>query len=161
MPIASIMDPGSDGFATVMEPPDRQGHGATPRGGREADRQPHGATRSPGSWSHFVRLAGVAEHDDREPRHGPMSLGELKVIDVKEVLRRRTAGQSARQMPRDGVVIGRTATRYIEAVTAIGLGPSAELTDEADCPPPGPTTVSSNSLRSSGRTPATATMAAA
>ena len=29
MPIANLMEPGSDGFATVMEPPDRQGHGAT------------------------------------------------------------------------------------------------------------------------------------
>ena len=28
MPIASLMEPGSDGFATVMEPPHRQGHGA-------------------------------------------------------------------------------------------------------------------------------------
>jgi hypothetical protein len=33
MPIASLMEPGFDGIATVMEPPDRQGHGATCRVG--------------------------------------------------------------------------------------------------------------------------------
>jgi transposase len=60
-----------------------------------------------------------------------MSFRELTMIDVKEVLRRWTAGQSARQMSREGVVSRRTATRYIEAATAIGLGPSTELTDEA------------------------------
>jgi transposase len=59
-----------------------------------------------------------------------MSFRELTMIDVREVLRRWTAGQSARQMARDGVVSRGTATRYIEAAKAIGLGPSAELTDE-------------------------------
>jgi hypothetical protein len=46
------MEPGSDGFATVMEPPDRQGHGATLQVGlmwiatvmEPPDRQDHGAT---------------------------------------------------------------------------------------------------------------------
>ena len=33
LPIASLMEPGFDGIATVMEPPDRQGHGATCRMG--------------------------------------------------------------------------------------------------------------------------------
>lgn len=33
-----------------------------------------------------------------------MSFRELTMIDVKEVLRRWSAGQSARQMARDGVV---------------------------------------------------------
>jgi hypothetical protein len=60
-----------------------------------------------------------------------MSFRELTMIDVREVLRRWTAGQSARQMAREGVVGRRTATRYIEAAKAIGLGPGAELTDEA------------------------------
>jgi hypothetical protein len=52
MPIASLMEPGSEGFATLMEPADRQGHGATPQGGMRRiaslmeppDRQGHGAT---------------------------------------------------------------------------------------------------------------------
>ncbi|HEV8247582.1 MAG TPA: IS21 family transposase, partial [Polyangiaceae bacterium] len=52
------------------------------------------------------------------------------MIDVKEVLRRWAAGQSARQIAREGVVSRGTATRYIEAAKALGLVPSAELTDE-------------------------------
>jgi transposase len=52
------------------------------------------------------------------------------MIDVREVLRRWAAGQSARQIARDGVVSRRTASRYIEAATSLGLGPSDELTDE-------------------------------
>jgi transposase len=60
-----------------------------------------------------------------------MSFRELTMIDVKEVLRRWAAGQSARQMAREGVVSRRTATRYIESAKALGLDPSAALTDEA------------------------------
>jgi transposase len=59
-----------------------------------------------------------------------MSFRELTMIDVKEVLRRWAAGQSARQIAREGVVSRRTASRYIEAATSLGLGPSDELTDE-------------------------------
>jgi transposase len=59
-----------------------------------------------------------------------MSFRELTMIDVKEVLRRWAAGQSARQMAREGVVSRRTASRYIEAATSLGLAPSDELTDE-------------------------------
>jgi transposase len=59
-----------------------------------------------------------------------MSFRELTMIDVKEVLRRWAAGQSARQMARDGVVSRNTATRYIEAAKAHGLEPGTELTDE-------------------------------
>lgn len=59
-----------------------------------------------------------------------MSFRELTMIDVKEVLRRWAAGQSARQIAREGVVSRRTASRYIEAATSLGLAPSDELTDE-------------------------------
>jgi transposase len=59
-----------------------------------------------------------------------MSFRELTMIDVKEVLRRWAAGQSARQMAREGVVGRGTATRYIEAAKSLGLAPSDELTDE-------------------------------
>ncbi|MGC4093722.1 MAG: IS21 family transposase [Polyangiaceae bacterium] len=59
-----------------------------------------------------------------------MSFRELTMIDVKEVLRRWAAGQSARQMAREGVVGRGTASRYIEATISLGLGPSDELTDE-------------------------------
>ena len=53
------------------------------------------------------------------------------MIDVREVLRRWQAGQSARQMAREGVVSRRTAARYIEAAKELGLAPDSELTDEA------------------------------
>lgn len=59
-----------------------------------------------------------------------MSFRELTMIDVKEVLRRWQAGQSARQMAREGVVSRRTATRYIEAAKKLGLAPDSDLTDE-------------------------------
>ena len=52
------------------------------------------------------------------------------MIDVKEVLRRWQAGQRARQMAREGVVGRRTATRYIEAATELGLTPESELVEE-------------------------------
>ena len=60
-----------------------------------------------------------------------MSFRELTMIDVREVLRRWQAGQSARQMAREGVVSRRTAARYIEAAKELGLAPDSELTDEA------------------------------
>ena len=59
-----------------------------------------------------------------------MSFRELTMIDVREVLRRWQAGQSARQMAREGVVSRRTATRYIDAAEELGLVQSSELTDE-------------------------------
>ncbi len=59
-----------------------------------------------------------------------MSFRELTMIEVKEVLRRWTAGQSARQMAREGVVSRNTAKRYIEAAMALGLESSAMPTDE-------------------------------
>jgi hypothetical protein len=59
-----------------------------------------------------------------------MSYRELTMIDVKEVLRRWQAGQSARQMSREGVVGRGTAARYIEAAKELGLDPNSELTDE-------------------------------
>ena len=59
-----------------------------------------------------------------------MSYRELTMIDVREVLRRWLAGQSARQMAREGVVSRRTAARYIEAAQEVGVEPSVELTDE-------------------------------
>jgi transposase len=59
-----------------------------------------------------------------------MSFRELSMIDVKEVLRRWQAGQSARQMAREGVVGRRTAARYIEAAEELGLTGESELGDE-------------------------------
>ena len=54
-----------------------------------------------------------------------MSFRELTMIDVREVLRRMQAGQSARQLARDGVVDRKTASRYFEAARSCGL--AAEL----------------------------------
>jgi len=59
-----------------------------------------------------------------------MSFRELTMIDVKEVLRRWQAGQSGRQMAREGVVGRRTVARYIEAAKELGVTHDAELTDE-------------------------------
>jgi response regulator of citrate/malate metabolism len=44
-----------------------------------------------------------------------VSFRELTMIDVREVLRRWQAGQSARAIARDGVAERKTAGRYIEA----------------------------------------------
>lgn len=60
-----------------------------------------------------------------------MSYRELSMIDVKEVLRRAAAGQSARQMALQGVVSRRTASRYIEAARACGVSLQGELSEEA------------------------------
>lgn len=60
-----------------------------------------------------------------------MSFRELTMTDVKEVLRRWAAGQSARQMAREGVVSRRTATRYIQVAKELGVEPSEPLSDEA------------------------------
>lgn len=60
-----------------------------------------------------------------------MSFRELSMVDVREVLRRWQAGQSARQMKREGVVDRKTAGRYIEAAKEAGLGPESELSEEA------------------------------
>jgi len=60
-----------------------------------------------------------------------MSYRELSMIDVKEVLRRAAAGQSAREMARQGVVSRRTARRYIEAARACGVALQDGLSEEA------------------------------
>jgi transposase len=58
-----------------------------------------------------------------------MSFRELTMIDVREVLRRLVAGQSARQLARDGVVDRKTAARYFEAARACSVTSQTELTD--------------------------------
>jgi transposase len=51
------------------------------------------------------------------------------MIDVREVLRRWQAGQSARAIARDGVADRKTAGRYVEAAAACELARGEELTD--------------------------------
>ena len=58
-----------------------------------------------------------------------MSFRELTMIDVREVLRRMQAGQSARQLARDGVVDRKTALRYFEAARGCGVGRETPLDD--------------------------------
>jgi transposase len=60
----------------------------------------------------------------------PMSYRELTMIDVKEVLRRWQAGQSARRIAREDVAGRATAGRYIEAAQRLGLTQQSELTEE-------------------------------
>src|ERR1700743_2095883 len=70
MPIARPMGPATAVFATLMGPPNRQGHGATRRvtGPKFArvmgppSRHPHGATPGGGRRG--------ADHEDREQGHG-------------------------------------------------------------------------------------------
>jgi hypothetical protein len=58
-----------------------------------------------------------------------MSFRELTMIDVREVLRRWQAGQSARAIARDGVADRKTAGRYIEAAAECAVTCTDELTD--------------------------------
>jgi hypothetical protein len=59
-----------------------------------------------------------------------MSFRELHMIDVREVLRRWQAGQSARQLAREQVADRKTAGRYIAAADALGLTAETALTEE-------------------------------
>jgi len=59
-----------------------------------------------------------------------MSFRDLTMTDIREVLRRWQAGQSARAIARDRVVDRKTAGRYIEAAAAEGVEKSTELTDD-------------------------------
>lgn len=59
-----------------------------------------------------------------------MAFRELKMSDVREVLRRWQAGESLRKMSRAGVADRKTATRYVEAAKELGLERDSELGDE-------------------------------
>ena len=59
-----------------------------------------------------------------------MSFREITMQDIREVLRRWQAGQSARAIAREGVVDRKTATRYIEAAKAQEIDRDTELSDE-------------------------------
>lgn len=59
-----------------------------------------------------------------------MAFRELSMIDVREVLRRWQAGQSARQIANAGVADRKTVGRYLAVARAQGVTRSTELTDE-------------------------------
>ena len=58
-----------------------------------------------------------------------MSYRELYMLDVKEVLRRWQAGQSARAIARAGVGDRKTVGRYIDAAKLVGVGLDDALSD--------------------------------
>jgi transposase len=60
-----------------------------------------------------------------------MSFRELTMIDVKEVLRRWQAGQSARRIARESGTDRKTVSRYIESAQSCGLVPTqTEIGDD-------------------------------
>jgi hypothetical protein len=59
-----------------------------------------------------------------------MSFRELTMIDVKEMLRRWSAGQGDRRIGREAGVDRKTVARYTEAAKKLGLERGHELTDE-------------------------------
>lgn len=59
-----------------------------------------------------------------------MAFRELRMSDVREVLRRWQAGESLRQMSRAGVGDRKTMTRYVKAATELGLNCDSTLDDE-------------------------------
>jgi transposase len=59
-----------------------------------------------------------------------MSFRELTMIDVKEVLRRWSAGQGDRRIGREAGVNRKTVARYTEAARKLGLECGHEVTDE-------------------------------
>jgi transposase len=63
-------------------------------------------------------------------REGSMAFRELMMIDVKEVLRRWSAGQSDRRIGRETGTDRKTVARYIAAATRLGLEREHVPTDE-------------------------------
>lgn len=59
-----------------------------------------------------------------------MPYRELIMIDIKEMLRRRAAGQSVRQVARETGFDRKTVARYFSAATSLSLSLEQELTEE-------------------------------
>jgi hypothetical protein len=59
-----------------------------------------------------------------------MAFRELTMIDVKEVLRRWSAGQGDRKIGREAGVDRKTVPRYTGAARSLGLERGTDLTDE-------------------------------
>lgn len=60
-----------------------------------------------------------------------MAFRELSMLDVRELLRRWQAGQSARLIARDGVADRKTAHRYIKAALKAGLTTTGPIDEDA------------------------------
>jgi len=63
-------------------------------------------------------------------REESMGFREMTMIDVKEVLRRWSAGQSDRQIGRESGADRKTVGRYTAATAKLGLERGHELTDD-------------------------------
>jgi transposase len=59
-----------------------------------------------------------------------MAYRELIMIDIKEMLRRRAAGQSARRVACETGFDRKTVARYFTAAEALSLSPEHEVTEE-------------------------------
>ena len=59
-----------------------------------------------------------------------MSFRELSMIDVREILRRWQAGQSARTIARESGTDRKTVVRYVGAAEGCGVDRESELTDD-------------------------------
>lgn len=58
-----------------------------------------------------------------------MTYRELPMIDVRELLRRRAAGQATRKIARETGIDRKTVERYVRAAQKLGLALDAELSD--------------------------------
>src|SRR5580704_6623300 len=76
-------------------------------------------------WSRFIPTDGAGRR-----REESMAFRELTMIDVKEVLRRWSAGQSDRKIGREAGADRKTVARYTVAATRLGLARGGEVTDE-------------------------------
>ena len=62
-----------------------------------------------------------------------MSFREITMQDVREVLRRRQAGQSARRIARETGLDRKTVGRYLDQAAEGGITAEAAVTDEIAC----------------------------
>ena len=58
-----------------------------------------------------------------------MSYREISMLEIKEVLRRKEAGSSARRIARDMGLDRKTVGRYLSAIAAAGVGDATEVDD--------------------------------
>src|SRR5262249_4915310 len=87
--------------------------------------QGHGATRN-----ERPEVMEICPDDGAgRRREESMAFRELTMIDVKEVLRRWSAGQSDRKIGREAGINRKTVARYIAMAARLGVEPRRELTD--------------------------------
>jgi hypothetical protein len=77
-----------------------------------------------------MRVPGSLDDGAGRRREDSMPYRELTMIDVKEVLRRWSAGQSDRRIGREAGINRKTVARYTDAATRLGLARGRELTDD-------------------------------